>query len=255
MVKDKDKEAEGLTRSFEMDVNGESKKYYLETPSAEQIRKSEWHYSKIYNKALLEGVATESEMVDILTKRGIYGPEYEKHLDDLRVKVAVRIAEAQNETDSETKRKLAREAEELRDELFRWNQRITGPLSNTCERMAEDAKMEYLTSVFVKDEKGNLVWDSYDDFLAEENQALSMMARYQVLLLLQGLDEDFLEQTPEKKILRELALEEAELKAQEAEKKETPKLKSAEADSVEDKPKKKTTKTRRKRTSAKKQNA
>jgi hypothetical protein len=58
-------------RSFEFVGEDGTVTYYLGLPSAEQIRKADWHYSKIYNKALVEGVATEAEMLDILKSRNI----------------------------------------------------------------------------------------------------------------------------------------------------------------------------------------
>ena len=236
--KDKVESAEAeLRRSFEYEVDGELKTFFLQVPNSEQIRKAEWHYSKVYNKALVEGVATTSEMIDILTKRGLYGPDYEKKLQELQVAIALKIAEMNNEQeDDKQKESLAREVQQLRDELYRWNQRITGPLSNSCEQMADDAKTEYLTSVSVYDVDGGLVWGSYDDFVAEENQGLALKARFEVLLWLQGLDADFLDKTPENKVLRDLALQKAEAEAaaaapqleaasDEAENKEPPKRK------------------------------
>lgn len=241
----KDKEAGEGRRSFEYSVDGSVKKFYLGMPNSEQIRKAEWHYSKVYNKALVEGVATSSEMMDILTRRGIYGPEYEKKLQDLQVEIAVTIAEMHNEEDEDKKVTLARKVEKLRDDLYRWNQRLTGPLSNSCEQMAEDAKTEYLTSVVVQNEDGSPAWGSYEDFVSEENQGLALKARFEVMLWLQGLEADFLDKTPEQRVIQEMR------RSKDAANKETPKLAApADADKDTDKtPKKK--RTRRKNAASK----
>ena len=183
-------------------------------PSSEQIRKAEWHYSKVYNKALVEGVATTPEMMDILTKRGLYGPAYEKHLQELQVEITLKISEMHNEQDTPNRERLALEVQELRDELYKWNQRITGPLSNSCEQMAEDAKTEYVTRVVVQKEDGSVLWPSYEDFITEPNQGLALKARFEVLLWLQGLEADFLDKTPENKVLKDLALQKAEAEAE-----------------------------------------
>lgn len=227
---------EVLRRSFEYAVDGETQEFFLQVPNSEQIRKAEWHYSKVYNKALVEGVATTSEMIDILTKRGLYGPDYEKKLQDLQVEIALKIADMHGTEDDAKKETLAREVQALRDELYRWNQRITGPLSNSCEQMADDAKTEYLTSVSVRDADGKLVWDTYDDFIAEKNQGLALKARFEVLLWLQGLDADFLDKTPENKVLRDLAIQRAEAEAASA---EPPQLEAPRDDDLDDAPKKK----------------
>ena len=253
--KKKEEVQEEERRFFEYGTEGDTSKFYLDMPSSEQIRKAEWHYSKVYNKALIEGVATTAEMMDILTKRGLYGPEYEKRLQELQVDITLKIGEMHNADEITAKEELAREVQELRDDLYRWNQRLTGPLSNSCEQMAEDAKVEFLTSAIVRDEAGTLIWDSYDSFIVEGNQGLALKARFEVLLWTQGLDADFLDKTPENKVLQELALDRARIEAEAA--KEPAQLEAAE----EEKPpakkkvsrKKKSTKSkpRKKRTPAK----
>ncbi len=202
----KDKVVEDTRRSFDFVVDeNTTAKYYLGIPSSDQIRKADWHYSKIYNKALVEGVATEAEMMDILRQRKIYTPEYMSKLESLQIEIALKINEMAKIEDEVVKAEMALQIRDLRDKLYQWNQRTTGPLSNTCERMAEDAKMEYLTSVVVQMEDGTPVWDSYDDFIAEPNQRFSIKARFEVLLWMQGLEPDFLEKTPENMVLSEIA--------------------------------------------------
>jgi len=218
--------------------------YYLGVPTSEQIKKADWHYSKVYNKALMDGVAVEAEMLDILRKRNIYGPEYEEKLQELQIGVATKIHEMEIENDDLLKGKLALEVKALRDDLYRWNQRLNGPLSNTCEKIAEDAKVEYLASAMVQKEDGTPVWKSYDDFIGdEENQRLGLKARFEVLLWLQGLEPDFLTNTPENEALRaiserqrkknQMALKEAEEKdslvAKEASKAKKSRKKASEA--------------------------
>lgn len=190
-------------RSFEVETDGVVKKYILEMLTAEQIKKADWHYSKMFNKALIDGVATKAEMFDILKKRNIYGPDFEDKLQDLQVQMALKIAEARNETEAAKKHKLAEEAENLRNEIYMWNLRLTGPLNNTCEEMADLARAEFITSMCVRDEKGVPVWKTYEDFLTEPNQGLALKARYNVLLLLQGVAADFLDNTPERQLMKQ----------------------------------------------------
>lgn len=227
MAKDKSKKLdieateEDVRRKFEFTIEDELTNFYLEMPTSEQIRQAEWHYSKVYNKALVEGVTTTPEMMDILTTRGLYGPHYEKKLQELQVNIAIKIAEMHTAED-EVQEKLALEVQSLRDELYRWNQRLTGPLSNTCEQMADDAKTEYLTSAVVHDEEGNPLWSSYDSFISEDNQSLALKSRFEVLLWLQGLESDFLDKTPENKVLRDLSVQKAEQEASLAEEESSP---------------------------------
>lgn len=193
-------------RSFEVGTDGDNvRTLYIGLPSSEQIRKADWHYSKVYNKALVEGIATEAEMLGILTERGIVGPEYDSKKKQLQVEIAAKLTLLETEQDEKERAALALNVRELRNELYLLSQKMTGPLSNTCEQMANDAKMEYLTSVVVQDESGKLLWKDYDAFLQEPDQRLSVAARYEVLLWMEGLEHDFLENTPENLVLKDIA--------------------------------------------------
>jgi len=225
-------------RFFDYKIDGEDKKFYLAMPSSEQIRKAEWHYSKVYNKALIEGVATTSEMMDILTKRGLYGPDYERKLQELQIALTLKVGEMHAAAESADREAAAREIQDLRDDLYRWNQRLTGPLSNTCEQMAEDAKVEYLTSAMIQNASKKPVWDSYESFIMEGNQGLALKSRFEVLLWMQGLEADFLDNTPENKVLREIAVQRAEDAAEAA--KEPAQLEAPEEEAEPEAAKKKT---------------
>lgn len=182
----------------------EETKYYIEPPSADDIRGADWQYSKIYTKCLIDGITTSAEMVDILTMRGIIGPEFEKRVTELSEKLAEKIALLEQATDSTTKQEIAVEVARAREELFQWNQRLNGPMNNTAEQISDDARLEYLTSAMVVNANGNRVWDSYETYLKEKSQALPLRARFEIMLYLQGLESDFLDQTPEAQAMREV---------------------------------------------------
>ena len=189
--------------------------YYIAMPTAEDIRGADWTYSKIYTKSLIEGITTAAEMQDILMKRGIIGPEFEQRQQELNNELARKVIELENSGDVDDKQLLAVEVANLRSELFNWNQRLNGPMSNTCEQIADDARLEYLTSRISEREDGSKAWEVYEDFLKEKNQALAIRSRFEVMLYLQGLESDFLEQTPEAVALREIEVE-TQRKASEA---------------------------------------
>jgi len=77
-------------------------------------------------------------------------------------------------------------------------------MNNTAEQISDDARLEFLTSCMVVDETKKRVWDSYDNYLREKSQALALRARFEVMLYLQGLESDFLEQTPEARAMKEI---------------------------------------------------
>ncbi len=199
----------------------EKTKYYIAAPTAEDIRGADWTYSRMFTKSLMEGITTSHEMQDILMRRGVIGPEFEQRSAELAENLNNKIFMLEMSTDMESKRKLAIEVAQARDELYQWNQRLNGPMSNTCEQIADDARLEFLTACIIQDEDGNKVWDSYDTFLKEKSQSLALQARFQVMLYVQGMDEDIFDKTPEALAMKEveadtLAKAEAVVKANEA---------------------------------------
>lgn len=212
-------------------------KYYIEPPTAEDIRGADWQYSKTYTMCLVEGITTSAEMMDILTRRGIIGPEFEQRASELAENLAELIGQLDDATDMDSKRELSLKVAQAREELFQWNQRLNGPMNNTAEQMSDDARLEYLTSCMIVDEVGDRIWDSHETYLKERSQALALRSRFEIMLYLQGLDSDFLDQTPEAKAMKEVEIDVLN-KAQEA-------IKAAEAvkqeeteKTVEEKPKK-----------------
>jgi hypothetical protein len=142
--------------------------YYVNTPTAEDIRGADWNYSKVYSKALNENIVTASEMSNILTKRGIIGPEYEQRQQELIGLIGQKIYQLNMVSNDDEKKLLAIELANTRDELYKWNQRFNGPMSNTCEQIADDARLEYLTAAMFEYEDGNRVWSTYEEYKAEK---------------------------------------------------------------------------------------
>jgi hypothetical protein len=209
--------------------------YYIAAPTADDVRGADWQYSKIYTKSLVEGITTSAEMIDILMRRGVIGPEFEQRQKELTDELSRKVLDLQTATSLDDKQDLAMSVAAAREELFNWNQRLNGPMANTCEQIADDSRLEYLTSRMVQTKDGKRVWDDYSDFLTEKNQALAMRARFEIMLYLQGLDSNFLEQTPEAVAIREIeseiqakaseAMAELEKATKEEEEKEKPKPK------------------------------
>lgn len=235
-------------RSF---VGPDDKDYFIAPPSANDIKEADWQYSKVYTRSLTEGITTSAEMMDILRRRGIIGPEFEKRASELTTNLNEAIWKLDKAESIDDKRDAAIEVAIARDELFQWNQRLNGPMSNTCEQIADDARLEYLTSCMIVNDAGNRVWSDYDSYLKEKSNAMALKARFEVMLYIQGLDSDFLEKTPEalamkeveQDILDKVAEASAALEAMEAEE-----AAAAEAEKEPETPKK----TRKKRTTKKK---
>lgn len=209
--------------------------YYIVSPTAEDIRGADWEYSKSYTKSLVAGITTTAEMTDILMRRGIIGPEFEQRSTELSVELGNKVAALEEAQNSEEKAELAVQVAIAREELFQWNQRLNAPLGNTCEQISDDARLEFLTSRLVVTGKGEKVWEDYDSYLTEKEQSLAQQARFEIMLYLQGLDSDFLDNTPEAVAMKELeneasveVLKEISEMVEEAKEEEVPEEKLAE---------------------------
>jgi len=213
MIEQKETQALEGRREFRDPVTGNL--YYIAAPTADDVRGADWQYSKTYTKSLVEGITTSAEMMDILMRRGVIGPEFEQRQKELTDELARKVVDLQAAADLDEKQQRAVEVSAAREELFNWNQRLNGPMANTCEQIADDARLEYLTSRMVQLKDGGRIWDDYSDFLTEKNQAMAIRARFEVMLYLQGLDSNFLDQTPEAVAIREIE-EEMQTKASEA---------------------------------------
>ena len=187
----------------------EGQEFFIKAPSAMVIREADWVYSKMYTKALIEGIPTSSEMQDILKKRGIIGPEYDDRAVELSTMLSDKLERMIMADDPVEKKLLAEEAANIRNDIFLWNQRLNGPMANTCEQMADDARLESITSSIVVDKDGNNIWKNHDDFISSDKSDLTATAKFEVMLYLQGLESDFLDTVPENEVMKELEYQEA----------------------------------------------
>lgn len=245
MAENKDvTETLGERRRFTIEQeDGTKKEYFLGIPTAGEIQSADWAHAKTYNRALKEGVFTTSEMMTILENRNIAGPDYEKVAEDLNAKLVTKMIDMEKETDEEERVKLALEVQSLRDEVFRWNSRVSGPLSSTCESLANEARVEYLTSSIIQDVHGERHWKDFDEYKSEKDLVVQTKSKFEIMLWMEGLESNVVENSPEAVVLREAAN-----KVEEEAKKLEEDMEKAKEDKVKAKAPKKT---RKKRTTKK----
>ncbi len=195
-------------REFKVVIDEEEVSYFIAQPNAADIRKADWQYSKIYNQAIVDGFLTQAQMIDLLKEKGILSDDYAEKVEATRIGLASELFKLENirEDSEEVEREaIALDIARLRDELFSLNQQVNGPMGNTCENLAEDGRTEYLTSRIVQIKDGSHLWEDFDEYQNEENSTLSVKSRFEVMLWIQGLDSNFLENTPEQTALRSIA--------------------------------------------------
>ncbi len=182
--------------------------FFIANPSGEDIRKADWQYSKVYNQAIVDEFLTQSQMVDLLQEKGIIDDDYTQKLETVRISLGADLFKLETLMENSTpeeKEATALEVARLRDELFQLNQRVNGPMANTCENLAEDARTDFLTSRIIQKQDGSRLWKDFQAYRDEDNTALSIKSRFEVMLWMQGLESNFLENTPEQTALRQIA--------------------------------------------------
>ena len=195
-------------REFVVATDDVDVSYFIAQPNAADIRKADWQYSKVYNQAIVDSFLTQAQMIDVLKEKGILTDDYADVVEKTRISLASELFKLDSirEDAPELEREaIALDVARLRDELFSLNQQVNGPMGNTCENLAEDARTEYLTSRVVQLKGGAHLWEDFDAYQNEENSTLSVKARFEVMLWIQGLDSNFLENTPEQTTLRSIA--------------------------------------------------
>lgn len=195
-------------REFKVIIDEVEVSYFIAQPNAADIRKADWQYSKIYNQAIVDGFLTQAQMIDLLKDKGILSDEYAEKVEATRIGLASELFKLENireESEEVEREAIALDIARLRDELFSLNQQVNGPMGNTCENLAEDGRTEYLTSRIVQIQDGSHLWEDFDAYQNEENSTLSVKSRFEVMLWIQGLDSNFLENTPEQTALRSIA--------------------------------------------------
>jgi len=225
---------------FEDPNTGEEEELFIADPTGEDIRKADWNYAKVFNQAMTDGFPTQAQMLEVLEKRGIISPEYHTEVEGVRISLAAALFRLENmdeDSDELEREGTALDVAEFRDKLFRLNQKVNGPLGNTCENLAEDARTEFLTSRIIQKKDGSRLWEDFEAFRTEANTSLCVKCRLEVMLWLQGLESNFLEHTPEQEALRNIAqkrLDEALSNFREEEVQEAPEPEVAEVPEIEE---------------------
>ena len=113
--------------------------FFIANPSGEDIRKADWQYSKVYNQAIVDGFLTQAQMLDLLQEKGIVSDEYTEKLETVRISLGAEPFKLENlmeDSTPEEKEISAFEVARLRASLFQLNQRVNGPMANTCGSVA-----------------------------------------------------------------------------------------------------------------------
>jgi hypothetical protein len=182
---------------------------YIRSPNVQEKQEGDFVYAKLFNKAVMEGLDLSSNLEKELIKRGVLEDEYDSNSqiaiarrDLTKYEALLKKYEPTNK--SKQVKKLARDIADTRNKIFEIIIQKQNLLSNSAEAKAEEARKNYLISrvTFHADDNKN-VWNSYDEYLLEENSLLVSTVDYQFTTFAYGLASDYLMEFPEVKFLME----------------------------------------------------
>lgn len=187
-------------RIIEVEGYGE---FELRFPTADDNRKADWYYSKVWNQAFSDGLPTLDELLESLEKRGVWGEKQEEEVTQLNndiTQLETILAKRDKKDRSKATIKIAKELVNKRNKLYLLQLKKQQYLSHCVESKAEEARKAYLISRCVfKD--GKLFWNSLDEY--ENDKRFDLLTKIQIefLTFQAGISSDFLEKLPESEFI------------------------------------------------------
>jgi chorismate mutase len=129
----------------------------------------------------------------MIKKRNLWTEEDEEKIADLRSKIDVQLVLLSKMETEKNMKPIQDKIDELRQEIFQLQQERQKFFNNTAEAKADEAKMSFLISrVTEYADTGKKVWEKYNDFKDEPDQATVNDIVMQFLTFINGLPADFL---------------------------------------------------------------
>jgi hypothetical protein len=186
------------------DKDGATKVVYVVRPNRDENSQAQIVASKVFKDAVLNGALIRKTLEDILIQQGVWNSEKQAQLDKI---------------DDEIRQKLTKlkaggiKLSEARDcavdvRIARINRSMLTAERNqhddfTAESQSDNAKFDYLVSVCLKDEDGKRIFNSVDDYKDNADEPYVGEAAAKLAGLIYGLDDNWEENLPENKFLKQ----------------------------------------------------
>jgi hypothetical protein len=191
---------------FKANVDGKEVAFLIRNPSVKDKQEAQKVYNKVFGDALLGKAIVRKKLDDILRSQNLWDDEKQiefktltKSIADIEYKLnkgGIKKSEA---------RSLCIELWSLRDKL-RDLIAVRNQYDNiTADAQADNAYDNYMVAVCtVYKDSGQPYFKSYDDYLNQAENEVSLKAANTYLYVKYGMSEDYEMQLPENKILKKL---------------------------------------------------
>lgn len=185
-----------------VDKDGNEVTYYAVKPKAKELSLAKLHSNKAFRDGVRDKLLSRDMILDYLKSLGLWGEEQDKEQDFLENKINDGLKELKRGGDLETGYKLSVEIANDRMKLNTLLSKQREFDNFSIEATIDNASMDSLAASCIKDEEGNCVFKTVDDYINCEEEWVEK-ASAEVAKLAFGLDTDqLLGSLPENKFLK-----------------------------------------------------
>ena len=192
------------TKVVGKDSDGNEVTVYVTRPTKEDNSDAQIVASKVFKKAVMEGALLKQSLDNILREQGLWDDNKQQELDEINEKIeknllklkkgGIKLSEA---------RDLAIDVRVLRMQKHRLLVEVNAYDDYTAESQSDNAKFDYLVSVCIKDEEGNKYFKDVEDYQSSADQPFVIDCARKLASMMYGLDENWEENLPENKFLKQ----------------------------------------------------
>lgn len=185
------------------DSEGNEVVLYATRPTAEETAEAQMESNKVFKRALLNGAMVRKTLEAELERQGIWNEEKQKKLDGYNKQIRESLTKLkaggiklQEARDLAIKVRVARmEALQLQAERNEYD-------SYTAEAQAESAKIDHLAYLCLKNEKGESIFESPEDYREKQNEDYVIDGATKLVGLIYGVEDGWEADLPENKFLK-----------------------------------------------------
>lgn len=196
------------------DDNGKevTKKIRVDRPSNDVATKADRYRAKIWAECIRDGVMTKMQVEKMLAEQNVWGEQEQKEYVDLLQQIADAEKELFLGSEGVKTRKLS-EGKDLAIKIRGLRLSLRGLMAqkasledSTAEALADNARLDYLTSACTYYENGKKVYKSVEDYNSRNADAVAFTAASKMAEMIYGLDRNFEQNLPENRWLKQFGL-------------------------------------------------
>ncbi len=194
------------------DKNGDDKIAFLLLPDAQINKEAQLVYNRAFRDALDSGAILRQKLGDIMEEQGLWDGEKEAlHFDLITNITEWEKTLAAGGIKLEEAKQIAIQMRRARMTFRSLVSQKTSMDANTVEGQADNARFAYLVFACLKNESGEPVFETFDEYENAESEPYVVEAASALAKRLYGLDPDYDKNLPENKFLERYELVDQDL--------------------------------------------